>query len=98
MQKTKSWGYVYILRCVDRFKIGYAGNLKTLSNRIRRLQTLNAYDVTPVLYLRSRRAHNLELELHRNYQDKKIHHEWFNLDESDISEIKNNYQNNLFFR
>ena len=39
----KSWGYIYIIRSLDRFKIGYAGNLKTLEKRLIQLRNLNAF-------------------------------------------------------
>jgi hypothetical protein len=93
---AKSWGYIYIVRSLERYKIGYSGNLRTIKHRLTILNKLNAYGIEPVLILRSRRAHNLEVELHTFYEDKRVNGEWFSLTANDIEQIKRKYLKELF--
>ena len=93
---AKTWGYVYILRSLERYKIGYTGNLQTMKRRIIILGNMNAYGAEPVLILRSRRAHNLEVELHKQYAPVRVNGEWFELTPDDIWCIQQKYLKELF--
>ena len=94
--QPKSWGYIYIIRSLNRYKIGYTGNLKTMERRLAVLSTLNAYGIDKVLILRSRRAHNLEVQLHRQFQHIRVNGEWFELTLEDVECIKQRYTKELF--
>jgi hypothetical protein len=93
---AKSWGYVYILRSLQRYKIGYTGNLRTMKRRITILSNLNAYGAEPVLILRSRRAHTLEVEIHRTFASVRVNGEWFELTPEDVECITQRYTKELF--
>lgn len=90
--KPKSWGYVYIVRSIDRCKIGYSGDLKTLRRRLRRLQLMNAYGIEVVMVIRSRVAHKVEVDLHDHYADQRVNGEWFELTDDDIDDLHTSYR------
>lgn len=94
--KAKSWGYVYIVRSLEHFKIGWSSNLKTLKSRLNRLRLMNAYNIEPVFIIRSRRAHKIERELHEFFSDKRLHGEWFCLDEKDKKTIATKYHRGIY--
>ena len=92
----KSWGYVYIVRTMQRYKIGWSGDLKTLRRRLNRLHMMNGYGIDPVLIIRSRRAHRIETELQKLYATKHHHGEWYCLNEDDIEAIRGKYHREIF--
>jgi hypothetical protein len=92
----KSWGYVYIVRTLERYKIGWSSDLKTLKKRLNRLHLMNGYGIEPVLIIRSRRAHRIERDMHEAYQSQSTHGEWFCLRDDDITAIQNRHHRNIF--
>ena len=94
--RNKSWRYVYIIQSLERYKIGWSGDLKTIQRRFNRLNLMNAYGITLVLIIRSRRSHKIKSELHNQFADKRIHGEWFCLDQSDLDIIREQHFRNIY--
>lgn len=83
--KTYSWSYIYLVRCGEFHKIGYAYNV---ASRFDSFKTSNPYDISLEFALKVPNAKKLEGILHEKYQSKRYKREWFRLDGIDIAEIK----------
>lgn len=77
-------GYIYLIRCVDRYKIGKSNDP---ISRFRKLSAQAAYRLEILKVVRVRSMTKSETELHRRYEAKRAQGEWFNLDPSDVDEI-----------
>lgn len=95
MAKSRTWGYIYIIRSLHRYKIGLSWDLQTLENLIRRLNNMNAFGVKEIMVLHTRRPLSLETELHRLFAAKRVHYEWFELDADDLALIQQKYVKEL---
>jgi len=82
-------GIIYLIHSTnelgDVYKIGLT---KNLPQRVKQHVTSNI-DITVVESFNSNYMYKLESTLHRYYKSKQITHEWFLLDETDVSEFKN---------
>ena len=75
-------GYVYLMQWKDEYKIGKAVDVDRRQKRLAReldrgitlLHTIFSTDYT-----------RAEIELHRKYEDKCLHGEWFALDQEDVA-------------
>jgi|SRR5688572_16922262 len=75
------YGYLYVLESSNLYKIGYSFDPDT---RLRRLQTGSATPLTVVHLIRTPHFRELEKKLHRRFAAKRIHGEWYALDNADI--------------
>jgi hypothetical protein len=74
---------LYILKCLDRYKIGISENLYA---RISTLNTANAFGLDVINILNIKNPLALEKKLHQILKNKKINgREWFLLDSNDIN-------------
>jgi hypothetical protein len=80
-----SFGFVYLVRAGDRFKIGVARDVP------RRLAQLNSGQSPFPVQLVHAAAHAdyraAEAALHRRFADWRVHGEWFALDEERVGEV-----------
>ena len=74
-------GYVYILLANGKYKIGKA---KQLLHRVKSIQSMNGEPTTLVYSHKTNNRHKLETALHKQFTDKGLHGEWFQLSESDV--------------
>lgn len=94
-QNLQNTGYVYLMECDGKYKVGYSRNIKE------RLKTLNCglYKVSLIAkssYLQNARYY--ELILHELYKTQNIRNEWFNLTARQVSEVKqllNDFENQV---
>ena len=90
-ERDKS-GYVYVLRCADKYKIGYSQNVE---RRMRQLDT-RPFPLELVIKVYSEIAYDIEQELHKSLQEYKLTGEWYSSDilsidmEALIKEIEEN--------
>jgi len=78
-------GYVYLMRCNTRFKIGIT---RDLSRRIRQLNgSQAAYPIDLVFARRAPGYEQMEAWLHERFSDKRAHSEWFELNQDDVNEV-----------
>lgn len=86
LESSKSlWSYIYIVKCGEFYKIGYTFNLQS---RVDSFKTSNPYKIEVEFSFKVSDAKGLEKRLHRIYENKRYHREWFTLDKQDIEEIK----------
>ena len=72
------------------YNIGYTR--RTIQERIREFRTGNASEFYIVDSFQSKWGTKIEAMLHRQYRQRKINGEWFDLSESDINEFKSSCQ------
>lgn len=72
-KKSKS-GYIYILQCADKYKIGYSKNVE---QRMHQLDT-RPFKLELLLKCYSERAYDIEQELHKQLVEFKADGEWYN--------------------
>lgn len=77
--------YVYIMKCANYYKIGHSKNPK---NRRSTIQTHNPLSVKICALYKSENAIQIEKDLHNRYSLKRTRGEWFELDETDLIELK----------
>ncbi len=75
-------GYVYLMQWKDEYKIGKAVDVE---RRRKRLALELDRDITLLHVIFSTDYTRAELELHRKYEDKCLHGEWFALDQDDVA-------------
>ncbi len=78
---------VYLLRSGDSTKIGVA---KSISNRIKMLQTGNPNTITLICefkYPTETKCREIEKRLHTSFNAKHIRGEWYSLDDKDVQTI-----------
>jgi hypothetical protein len=81
---------VYVLTDGFYYKIGVANNVE---NRILTLQTGNPHKIKEVFSFSIENALNVELKLHKKFSKKQLEGEWFNLNQSDLKNIKLTLEN-----
>lgn len=83
--KPKPNGYIYVMECGGRYKIGVSKNVilrkKQLDNRP---FPVNIVYKSPLI----EDVFEMERTLHEVYSDNRIYGEWFNLDDKDLYCIK----------
>lgn len=89
-QKKTDLVYIYIFKCNDSglHKIGRTIDPKTRERKIRQ-----KYPNIERVYLSDLINYKTESEIHKTFAEKQAHGEWFSLDDTDISEIKNIFFN-----
>ena len=75
-------GYVYLMQWEDEYKIGKA---KDVERRRKRIASELDRDITVLHQIFSTDYTRAEFDLHRKYEDKCIHGEWFALDDDDVA-------------
>lgn len=75
---------VYLLKANDRYKIGITTNMEM---RFKRCIGLCPYPLELVWTLQTKDYRKIEKGLHRVFKNKRIHYEWFLLQEEDVSAI-----------
>lgn len=79
-----TWGGVYLVKCLDRYKIGKAQNIRF---RVSALATAAPYDLEYIHGIQTRQATELERQLHNRFAAKRVRGEWFELSAEDVSYI-----------
>jgi hypothetical protein len=76
--------YIYLIRDIDKdcYKIGKTK--KSVTSRLKQLQTGNSTKLEVVAYYESAHYSKIEAALHSIYSYKRIGGEWFMLDYSEI--------------
>lgn len=92
---NRTWGYVYIVRSLDRYKIGLSSNLRTLKRRLDEMNTLNAYGIEQIMLIQTRRPESVEKKLHTQFNDRRVNGEWFELTEDDLNSIQTDYRRHI---
>ena|SRR5687768_11455988 len=90
MKKTRTYsdyyGYVYLLKCGDLYKIGQSA---TPYRRVKQFRTASPHPIELVHTLpRSILYKHIEKQLHWRFRDKRRSGEWFALDGADVDLIK----------
>ena len=80
--------YVYIMKCSNYYKIGHSKNPK---NRRATIQTHNPLDVKICALLKTESFIDTEKSLHKYFITKRSRGEWFELEESDLIDLKVNW-------
>lgn len=77
---------VYIIKSSEFFKIGRTTNL---GHRVYVLRRMNPHPVDVIKFFECslRDANHLEKRLHRRFAEKRMHGEWFKLNDFDITEL-----------
>lgn len=76
-------GYVYVLKCADKYKIGYS---KDVNRRIKELDT-RPFKLELLLTVYSTKAYIIEQELHHRLQEYRETGEWYsNITESVVKQ------------
>lgn len=78
-------GYLYVVKLDSAYKIGISKNPK---QRLKEF-TLLPYKLEPIVCEKVYDYAQLEAELHLFFSDKHMRGEWYKLEESDITKIKN---------
>jgi len=86
-ERAKTDGYVYLVQCGDRFKIGMS---KDPTKRIKQLASSAAISAPLELIctIKTEDAKQLEAALHDRFSDNRVYHEWFTLSPQDVQSIK----------
>lgn len=72
-QVKKRSGYVYMLKCADKYKIGYSNNVE---NRIKELDT-RPFKLKLIFKVYSDAAYQIEQELHKRLEIYRDVGEWY---------------------
>ncbi len=75
-------GFIYLMQWEDEYKIGKAVDVE---RRQKRLARELDRDITELHRIFSTDYTRAESDLHRKYADKRIHGEWFALDDDDVA-------------
>lgn len=78
-------GYIYIMECGEKYKIGLSKNIE------RRKKELDNRPFPVNIIYKSKLIDNvykIEEEIHSHFKEKQINGEWFDLNENDIRVIK----------
>jgi predicted GIY-YIG superfamily endonuclease len=76
---------VYLIECDGYYKIGVSEDPE---NRLDRFQTGNPYELSLEAKIDVEQAYDIEEKLHSYYNSKHKRGEWFNLNQSDVKNIK----------
>lgn len=77
-------GYVYLIRSVDKYKIGIS---KSVTRRLSQLRMSNPHEVTLVHAVRRVDYIDLEKHLHRSLVDHRTRGEWFSLTQEQVTDV-----------
>ena len=77
-------GYVYLMECQSKYKIGITKNIHT---RLKGIQTAHHDDVTLIHCFVSQDTESDELIWHKHFKSKRLKGEWFNLNAEDVEEF-----------
>lgn len=86
INKPKTKGYIYFLECGGKYKIGFSKDVN------RRIKELDNRPFKVNLIAKSKygsNAYNIEKELHKLLESKRIDGEWYSLEDKDIKKYKN---------
>lgn len=78
-------GIVYFIKAGENYKIGVTS--KNLDDRIKTLQTGNAFPIEVIAHWVSRNYNELEKKLHNRFKDKALVGEWFSFNKSEVQEV-----------
>ena len=81
-ERRLSEGYVYLLSCADKYKIGYSKNVE---RRIKQLDT-RPYPLTLEAKIYSDVAYDIEQYLHRHLSKYRLQGEWYKFGNNDFIE------------
>lgn len=81
--------YVYFAKSNNIYKIGISDNPKL---RLDNLRTGSAIPIEIEYIIPSDNPRDIETTLHRRFENKKVHREWFNISESEINQLKSEYK------
>lgn len=81
----KKVGWIYILEAGPYYKIGRS---KNVDKRIEQLSTLPPFDIELVHLIQTNDTTLLEIALHNHFANKRKNGEWFELEEEDITWLK----------
>ncbi len=84
--KNNKSKYLYLLKADKFYKIGVASNVKS---RIKTLQTGCMYKIDLVSKWELDKPVVEERKLHKIFSSKRVHGEWFKLNNNDINDIQN---------
>ena len=79
-----SGGFVYLIRCKDRYKIGLAVSPQ---RRLSELQTSAPDKMQLIHTIKTDNMRETESRLHHHYRIRRVHREWFALTNADVSAI-----------
>ena len=90
---------VYLISCGDinkQYKIGYTR--RKVEERLKEFKTGNSNPLEIISVFESKWGTKIEASLHRKYKYNKIDGEWFNLDETEVTNFVTNCkkQHDLF--
>lgn len=77
-------GGVYLLQCLNRYKIGRG---KDVAQRVKQIQTNAPYEVRHIHTITTDNAARLEALLHVRFASKRVLGEWFELSAEDVAYI-----------
>ena len=77
-------GYVYLIKCGDKYKIGFS---KDVNRRFRELRTGNPYNNRLIKQVFSYSYKHLEHWLHVKYGKYKFDREWFTFPEWTLTQV-----------
>lgn len=84
----KNWVYLFYNPQSQEYKIGYSSDLKTRQKSFQSVEPdIEVYLKIPVKS--PRQALSLENFFHIEFEEKRMHGEWFRLDENDLQKLKN---------
>ena len=83
--RKKKSGFVYVILSNNYYKIGQTKNLNTRLNELNRTCPDGIELITSVF---SEDVKSLEESFHHRFSSKRVHSEWFELDDNDIAYIK----------
>lgn len=84
-EEMDDWGYVYVIRCGDLYKIGKTTDI---AKRIKQLQTSAPQALELVCWLLQGYMTDAESNYHSVYRDKRVSGEWFALTNEDVAYIQ----------
>lgn len=84
MKLSEWYGYIYILKSGDLYKIGQSAKPR---KRLRQLRTGSSLPIEVVYTMRTPHYKFVEKILHNRLADKRVRGEWFALSETDLQYI-----------
>lgn len=85
---TSNAGYVYLIKDVSMTGHYKIGKTRNPHDRLSTFGVKLPFEIETVCLIRCDRYHELESNLHRQFADKRVNGEWFNLSPEDVEYIK----------
>lgn len=86
MKQAFHWyGYLYLLKCGEHYKIGFSNTPK---RRLKQFRTGSPLPVLLVHTIKTAFYRQIEQQLHYKFAKKRVRGEWFTLDDADVEYIK----------